>query len=209
MDSVKNKIRKETIAICALSFVLVFMVAITITYSYLSLNVNESSVGSMAASSIKGETLLFLKGETINQLIESENSTHSAITRPVVVYTADSKKDSYTTYNGYINIKNNNIVDSEDNLEAIKIKVKKPDGTYVTSIDGLDFNEENNMFDITNKTGIYKFANNYEISADKGKETIHTWEIEIIVSDSAININKNAGNEIDTDISFVKGEYES
>jgi hypothetical protein len=208
MDNVRKKIRKETIAICTLSFVLLFMITITITYSYLSSNVNEASVGSMSASSAKGETLLFLKGETINQLIETEDNTHRAITRPVVVYTADSKNNGSTTYNGYINIKNNNIVRSEDNSEAINLKIKKPDGTYVNSINGLNFNVENNVFDITNKTGVFKFANNYEISADKGKETVHTWEIEIIVSDSAVNINKNASNEIDTDITFVKGEYE-
>ena len=210
MNSIKDKIKKETIAIFTLSFVLLFMIVITVSYSYISSTTSESTVGNISARSVKEESLIFLKGEVINQLIDSDSKTHSAITRPVILYTPDSKKDSSsTTYNGYINIKNNTIVDTNLDSNALVLRVKKPDGTYVKTINGLDYIEDIKGFNITNKTGIFKFANNYEISAFKGNETIHTWEVEILISDLAVNINKNAGNEIDTDISFSRGEYQS
>ena len=180
------------------------------SYSYISSSVNKSKTGTISASSIKDESIIFLKGETINQQVDLEKGTHTALTRPVVLYTPDSKKESSsTTYNGYMNIKNNTVENTDLDPEAVLLKIKKPDGSYLTSIDELNYNEEKHSFDITDKTGIYKFASDYEISATRGNETIHTWEIEIIISDSAVNINKNAGNEINTDISFTKGDYEN
>ena len=208
MNSIKNKIKKETIAICALSFVLLFTIVITVSYSYISSNISKSTIGNFSASSVKGESLTFLKGEAINQPVYEDEKSHIAITRPVVLYTPDNNKEhSSTTYNGYLNIINNTIVSFDSNEEAVLLKIKKPDGTYVNSVDGLEFNNESNTFNITNKTGMFRIVTDYEIGADKGNETIHTWEIEILLSDNVININKNAGNEIDTDISFTKGEY--
>ena len=116
-----------------------------------------------------------------------------------------------TTYNAYIVINYNDFIyTTEEETPELVLTIQKPDGNYVTSINGLDNTTVDGKagFDVTTEKGMFIIEENIVISTT---EDVHTNVDDYIVTLYFINLetsqNANGAKTFDTEFLLLKDKY--
>jgi len=203
---------KKKKLILAVAILTLIMVVVGATYAYF---VAQTGSGQSANINVQAGTTDSLRFEVTNDLniyasVENfaEGQDNLAKDTNLKATLKPNNNTNEATYNYYVYLdisKNELEYTTEDNKPELLLKVTKPDGTELTTIDGLEYKsvvnnkgEEVSGFDITTKKELITIADNYEIHAS-GSELTQEWNIEIILVNLGSDQNKNTNKKIEAE----------
>ena len=193
-----------------LTIIAVLILCVGGTLAYIIANLQDSAKRNASVTSDAVDILKFDIDKDINlnptqfNVVEggdnlSDTAVGSAILRA-------NSTDNNATYNYYVyfNIKSNNyIYTTNDYKPEIVLTIINPEGSPVTSIDGLDYVTSGGVsgFDITTKSGLYEVVELYEIiSTSSSNDTIQEWKFSVSFINLDTNQAENGGKTLEAEI---------
>ncbi len=193
-----------------LTIIAVLILCVGSTLAYIIANLQDSAKRNASVTSDAVDILKFDIDKDINlnptqfNVVEGgDNLQDTAIGSAIL---RANSTDNNATYNYYVyfNIKSNNyIYTTNDYKPEIVLTIINPEGSPVTSIDGLDYvtSEGVSGFDITTKSGLYEIAELYKIiSTSSTDDTIQEWEFTVSFINLDTNQAENGGKTLEAEI---------
>lgn len=193
-----------------LTIIAVLILCVGGTLAYIIANLQDSAKRNASVTSDAVDILKFeidkdisLNPTQFNVVEGGDNLQDTAVGSAIL--RANSTNDN-ATYNYYVyfNIKSNNyIYTTNDYKPEIVLTIINPEGSPVTSIDGLDYVTSGGVsgFDITTKSGLYEVAELYEIiSTSSTDDTIQEWEFTVSFINLDTNQAENGGKILEGEV---------
>lgn len=180
--------KKQTIITVSATLALILLVA-TATFAYFQADLGNNKEVDVTVSTVPQTDLLsFSVGDPLalqadeTSFVKGGDSV-SDTTNVKALLTAGRNNTAVKYYYVYLLISGNEFIYSQDeNTPEIILTVKKPDGTELTTIDGLTYktvtdgkNTTIKGFDITTKEGLITIAENKKITTTSELETNLSW----------------------------------
>ncbi len=196
MDNKNNKKRYTVI------FVILLVLAIGITFAYLTVRSNKNAYKDANLSTGKLDNLQFNVSKDISLSINQDNFasgsgnlSDSAIASAKLRANSTKNTASYNYYVYFDITSNNYVYTTSDKKPEIVLSITDPNGTDVTSINGLSYVTATNAdgttvkgFDITTAKGLKNIAANYDITSNSSTNyTTHNWTFKV----TFINLDSN------------------
>ena len=211
MNNKKNSI----LMVISCAFLVVFIVGAT--YAYFMAQGGETRNAGINVGTATTDNFSFQVGEAINLIANEENfgsgmGSKSGSTFAKAILTANNVTNSATrNYYVYLDITENDFeYTTKDHQAEILLKVTAPDGSEVTSINGLasrtsgSGNNEVTGFDITTSKAFIEIARDYEIIASPS--AIQEWQIEVIFVNLDSDQNNNTGKRFSASLRIQEVE---
>ena len=157
MEENKKKMLSLGIAILVLLFIVVGA-----TYAYFAAQIDSGSSTDVNITAESVDSLTFTTGEALSFSLTQDNmqqggtNVEGSTTATASLIAGKDSSASYN-YNVYVNISKNTFrYTTEEETAEIIMQVTKPDGTTLTSVEGLNYVTEGGVsgFDVTVKDGL-------------------------------------------------------
>ena len=198
----------------AIATFLVLIMFVSSSYSYFDRRVDSYSMTSGDVTlyvegglgfSDEGDSDLSLNRDNFSK--GAGNLTDSMIAKATLTAGTDETNVS-AFYNVYFNIAKNGFkYSTEDHKTELLLKIKNPSGTYLNALEGLEYDDENGGFDITEKAGLIEIATDYKISTGDEPQKVDSWEFEITFINLDTNQSINEGKAIETRVILQKEKF--
>ncbi len=211
MNNKLNKIfkGKNRFTIMALMIVLVALVTLGVSYSYLGLNLDESQITNIDANVGNVENFIFTPGTELN--LTSVPTGHSGTTNPKATLISGATGNTIdSTYDVYLEIGTNTFEYTKDGTPPAELllKIINPAGVEITEIEGLNYVtvEGHSGFDLTTHNGFVPLVLNYPISSDNSTTGVtQEWDITLSLVDLSIDQTHNNGKTFTGNIIIKNG----
>ncbi len=217
-----DKNKKKTLTL--LTLLLGLFLVVGATYAFFQAQRGQGASAYININSDTTDSLTFSVGESINITASTEDfyeggqdksGKTTATARLVPNNTTNEAHEKYNVY--FIIDANDFIYTTDDKQVEVLLKVKDPSGTPLTSIEGLNYHEELEGFDITKSQGAFKIALDDLIDANDGDAVTETWNFEVILRNLSTNQALNAGRSFsgkvlittDTEATYIVPEINS
>ncbi len=210
-ESTKNDNKKWVI----IMLLLLLIVVISGSYAYFTAQRGKGADAEITATSGTTDSLTFNAQDMINIYADMDNfgkddgnQEDEAIVTATLVPNNTTNKAS-EEYNVYLVVdKNELIYTTDEKTPELIMEVTKPDETKENNINGLEYKEDTQTFDITQAQNSYKIATNYKIDANE-ETKVDTWKFKVTLVNLGTDQNKNAGREFRAHIVITKGDLDS
>ncbi len=200
----------------SLLIVLVVLVVsiVGISFAYFVASASGSGTSDIEVNVGDTATLEFVKGDdltidaNLTNFSEGLDSLSSESTTKAIL-TSDTNASE--TYNVYFNINSNDFeYTTDDATPELVLSITKPDGTELSSVDGLTYTTENGVtgFDVTTKTGLITIASDYVIEKDDSSADVtDEWIFTLHLVNLDSNQNDNNGKTFDSEVIVQSESY--
>ena len=211
MYQVIDKKKRLSVIILVLT---VLTLVITVSYAYFQPTVGEGAATNTGIVSYKSDSLSFVKGPDLALEASQENFAYgmgnlTSTTTSSAVLKANTKTLSATDhYNVYLHIiKNNFEYTTNEEQPELVLKITDPYGEYLSNVEGLEYNNDLQGFDITTAGGVITLAENYEINSYSAAGEKQDWTFELSFINLYSNQALNEGKTIDAKVVLMKDSY--
>ena len=211
MNVMSNK--KISIFIVCVIVVLITIV-VGFTAAYFLGTVNTDARGDINVTLSENAKLEFKSSGNLNisaglnNFYKDGNNLSSSVIATAIL-TAPSLY--HARYYTYFRINNNDFVyTTDEEIPELVLTIQKPDGSYVSSVNGLDVTMINGHagFDVTTMEGIFKIEENISISTtDELKKVEQGYLITLHLINLDSNQNDNASKTFDSEFIMQKDKY--
>ena len=198
----------------ALVAFLVLIMFVSKSYSYFDTTGDSAAITNATATVHVEGGLSFSNEENITLSLDRENFGEGAgnlsdsIKAKATLIAGTERTHESDFYNVYLNIAKNGFkYSTNDNKTELLLKIKNPSGTYLNAIEGLEYDDENEGFDITEKTGLIEIAINQNISVGNKSKIVDEWEFELTFINLETNQSINEGKSIEIKVLLQKEEF--
>ena len=209
--------KKKTIIAISATLALILLVA-TATFAYFQADLGNNKEVDVTVSTVPQTDLLsFSVGDPISLQADETSfvkggDSASATTNVKALLTAGGGT-AIKYYYVYLLISGNDFIYTQDeNTPELILTVKKPDGTELTSIDGLTYKTVTDGkgttikgFDITTKKGLITIANNKKITTTSTIE--EQWDVTVTLVNYDINQINNIRKNFTSKLLIQQGEF--
>ena len=210
--------KKKTIIAISATLALILLVA-TATYAYFEANLGNNKEVDVTVSTVPQTDLLsFSVGDPLalqadeTSFVKGGDSA-SATTNVKALLTAGRNNTAVKYYYVYLLISGNEFIYSQDeNTPELILTIKKPDGTELTTLDGLTYKTVTDGkgttikgFDITTKRGLITIADNKKITTTSTIE--EQWDIVVTLVNYDVNQIDNLGKTFTSKLLIQQDEY--
>jgi len=211
MYQVIDKKKRLSVIILVLT---VLTLVITVSYAYFQPTVGEGAATNAGVVSYKSDSLSFVKGPDLVLEASQENFSYgmgnlTSTTTSSAVLKANTRTFSATEhYNVYLHIiKNNFEYTTNEEQPELVLKITDPYGEYLSNVEGLEYNNDLQGFDITTAGGIITLADYYEINSYSASGEQQNWTFELSFINLDSNQSLNEGKTIDAKVVLMKDSY--
>ena len=209
--------KKKTIIAISATLALILLVA-TATYAYFEADLGNNKEVDVTVSTVpKTDLLSFSVGDPLalqadeTSFVKGGDSA-SATTNVKALLTAGGGT-AIKYYYVYLLISGNDFIYTQDeNAPELILTVKKPDGTELTTIDGLTYKTVTDGkgttikgFDITTKKGLITIANNRKITTTSTIE--EQWDVTVTLVNYDVNQINNIRKNFTSKLLIQQGEF--
>ncbi len=193
-----------------LTIIAVLILCVGSTLAYIIASLQDEARGNASVTSDAVDILRFeidkdisLNPTQFNVVEGGDNLSDTAVGSAIL--RANSTNDN-ATYNYYVyfQINSNDYVYTTDaQTPEIVLTITNPEGSPVTSIEGLDYVTSGGVsgFDITTKSGLYNVAELYEIISNSStQDTIQEWEFTVSFINLDTNQYENGGKTLEAEV---------
>ena len=210
--------KKKTIIAISATLALILLVA-TATYAYFEADLGNNKEVDVTVSTVPQTDLLsFSVGDPISLQADETSfvkggDSASDTTNVKAVLTANrDTKNATKYYYVYLLISGNEFIYTQDvNTPELILTITKPDGTELTTLDGLTYKTVTDGkgitikgFDITTKKGLITIANNKKITTTSTVE--EQWNVVITLVNYNVNQIDNLGKEFNSKLIISQDE---
>ena len=205
--------KKKSLLIILFSLIIIIggLLVSKAAYSFLGPKIDQDLIQKGVIVNTEG-TLIFVPGDdlNLNPSIDNFNSTTKNLvssTKPKVIFLKNEKEPDKTSENYYVGfrINNNSYKYTTDNeTPEVILSIMDENNNYINSINNLEYIEEYNGFDITNKKDLYDINLSKEISLQNNKTSaIHNWTFTLTFVNLKTDQSLNETAELDIDLLFL------
>ena len=193
-----------------LTIIAVLILCIGSILAYIIAQLQDEARGNASVTSDTVDLLKFeidkdinLNPNQFNVTEGGENLSDTSVGKAIL--RANSTNDN-ATYNYYVYFQinsNDYIYTTTEQTPEIVLTITNPEGSPVTSIEGLDYVTSGGVsgFDITTKSGLYEVAELYEIiSNSSSDDTIQEWEFTVSFINLDTNQAENGGKTLEAEV---------
>ena len=195
----KNNLGK----ICFIMLFILFACTLRSSFAYMNFDTKKVTTGNsgVSVSASDGNKLEIFKDTTSLEKVSGTYYSKIEMRTRAVITATSSHTDTYSLY---YQINENGFKDSVNGNKVI-IKIFKPDGTELTSLNGLTRTSVGNIsgFEVTNKEGIITIFEDREITTTNKKT--EEWKVIVYIEDSG-NIEYSSKLTEVGDVGVLKGE---
>ena len=211
--------KKKTIITISATLALILLVA-TATYAYFEADLGNNKEVDVTVSTVPQTDLLsFSVGDPLalqadeTSFVKGGDSASDTTNVKAVLTANRDTKNATKYYYVYLLISENGFVYTQDtNTPELILSIKKPDGTELTTIDGLTYKTVTDGkgitikgFDITTKKGLITIADNKKITTTSIIE--EQWNVIITLVNYNVNQIDNLGKEFNSKLIISQDGY--
>ena len=207
--------KKKTIILTVLGVITLIVFAVGVTYAYFTAQGNNVSQADVNVKTATTDSLIFTTGNNISFTADQttfakgmgnkEGSSYAKAT----LKANNSTNSATANYYVYLDITNNTFKHTTTaKTGELILTVIDPEGSPVTSINGLDYVTVNGIsgFDITEATSLITIVDNHEIVSTGAKE--EKWDITITLVNLDEDQSANAGSSFTAKLKIQKEKEE-
>ena len=208
--------KKKTIILTVLGVITLIVFAVGVTYAYFTAQGNNVSQADVNVKTATTDSLIFTTGNNISFTADQttfakgmgnkEGSSYAKAT----LKANNSTNSATANYYVYLDITNNTFKHTTTaKTGELILTVIDPEGSPVTSINGLDYVTVNGIsgFDITEATSLITIVDNHEIVSTGTKE--EKWDITITLVNLDEDQSANAGSSFTAKLKIQKEKEEN
>jgi len=208
--------RKNILLVLTIAFLLVAVFGAA--YAYFQAQTGLGSSANLNVTANTTDSLMFSVDHDLNINITQANfgegaGNQSDSTTAKATLIANNKTN-IASYNYYLYLqisKNEFVYTTEEQTPEILLQITKPDGTALTTLDGLEFVTvgDTSGFDITTKKGLIAIADNKLIEvleSNREHKTEEEWQVGIVFVNLDSNQKENKEKQFDAQIKIQQEE---
>ena len=211
--------KKKTIIAILATLALILLVA-TATFAYFQADLGNNKEVDVTVSTVpKTDLLSFSVGDPLalqadeTSFVKGGDSASDTTNVKALLTANRDTKNATKYYYVYLLISENEFIYTQDaNTPELILTVKKPDGTELTTIDGLTYKTVTDGkgttikgFDITTKRGLITIANNKKITTTSTIE--EQWDVTVTLVNYDVNQIDNLGKTFTSKLLIQQDEY--
>ena len=209
--------KKTTVITISATLALILLVA-TATFAYFQADLGNNKEVDVTVSTVpKTDLLSFSVGDPLalqadeTSFVKGGDSASDTTNVKALLTAGGGTAIKY--YYVYLLISGNDFIYTQDeNTPELILTVKKPDGTELTSIDGLTYKTVNDGkgttikgFDITTKKGLITIANNNKLTTPSTIE--EQWDVTVTLVNYDVNQINNIRKNFTSKLLIQQGEF--
>ena len=207
--------KKKTIILTVLGVITLIVFAVGVTYAYFTAQGNNVSQADVNVKTATTDSLIFTTGNNISFTADQSTFAKGMGNKEGSSYAKATLKANNSTnsatanYYVYLDITNNTFKHTTTaKTGELILTVIDPEGSPVTSINGLDYVTVNGIsgFDITEATSLITIVDNHEIVSTGTKE--EKWDITITLVNLDEDQSANAGSSFTAKLKIQKEKEE-
>ena len=207
--------KKKTIILTVLGVITLIVFAVGVTYAYFTAQGNNVSQADVNVKTATTDSLIFTTGNNISFTADQKTFAKGMGNKEGSSYAKATLKANNSTnsatanYYVYLDITNNTFKHTTTaKTGELILTVIDPEGSPVTSINGLDYVTVNGIsgFDITEATSLVTIVDNHEIVSTGTKE--EKWDITITLVNLDEDQSANAGSSFTAKLKIQKEKEE-